>query len=119
FFIKNYRRLQSEQAAKKSQLEVMHGLYADRDLWDKRDGWLQQKFPKLQNQSAASAEVLDRIKNQAKKHTVLIENQGLGVPQKKTDYVAVSVRLIPKVRGAISVRSWSNFRIPANSLSSI
>jgi Tfp pilus assembly protein PilO len=91
FFMKNYRRLKTDFAAKKEQLEVMHGLYADREMWDARDGWLKDHFPKLQNESTASPELLERIKNQAKTHSVQLENPSLGVTQKKPNYTGAPV----------------------------
>ena len=95
-FSKHHRRLKEELAAKASQLEVMRGLFSDRELWEQRDAWLDQRFTKITNESTAGVELLNTVKEAAKKHAVLIENPSLGIPQKKTDYVSVLVNLEAK-----------------------
>ncbi|HEX5177445.1 MAG TPA: hypothetical protein VFV83_10470, partial [Chthoniobacteraceae bacterium] len=76
FFIRNQRRLRVELAGKASDLEAKKILLAEKDLWEQRDAWLQGKMPKLTNESGAGVQLLDSVKEIAKKHTVLIESQG-------------------------------------------
>ncbi len=49
----------------------------ERDLWVKRDQWIQQHQPTLKNPAEASA-LLDQLKQVASKYSVLIQNPAIG-----------------------------------------
>jgi hypothetical protein len=96
FFVRNQRRLRVDLASKAADLEAKKILLAEKDLWEQRDAWLQGKMPKLTNESGAGVQLLDSIKETAKKHTVLIESQGLGNPEKRPHAFVVSVNVETK-----------------------
>ena len=61
------------EAARKEQAIFIK----ERDLWTKRDQWLQQHQPVIKNPAEAST-LLDQLKQVASKHNVLIENPQIG-----------------------------------------
>jgi hypothetical protein len=61
------------QATRKEQ-EVF---VKERDIWTKRDQWLQQHQPVIKNPAEAST-LLDQLKQVAAKHNVLLENPQIG-----------------------------------------
>ena len=67
----------------------------ERDLWKKRQDWLNVHQPVLQNASEAST-LLERVKQIAAKHKILIENPSLGAVQTAPDHQSVSVSMETK-----------------------
>ncbi len=70
-------RARSELATRKATMAEQALYMKERDLWIKRDEWIQQHQPTLKNPAAASA-LLDQLKEVAGKHNVLIENPAIG-----------------------------------------
>jgi hypothetical protein len=70
-------RARSELAARKATLAEQALYMKERDLWTKRDQWIQQHQPTLKNPAEAST-LLDELKEVADKHDVLIENPAIG-----------------------------------------
>jgi hypothetical protein len=96
FFIRNQRRLQSELITKNADLQAKKILLAEKDLWEQRDAWLQAKMPKLTNESGVGVQLLDSVKEVAKKYTVLVENPALGTAEKRAHATVVSVTVETK-----------------------
>jgi hypothetical protein len=67
----------------------------ERELWMKRDQWLQQKQPALQNADEPST-LLDQLKQVADKYKVLIENQAIGsgetTPNHQTVFASIETK---------------------------
>src|SRR5205814_10667342 len=60
----------------------------ERDLWMKRDQWIQQHQPTLKNPAEASV-LLDDLKQIAGKYNVLIENPAIGSGETTPNHQAV------------------------------
>ncbi len=67
---------------------------AEKPLWDQRDAWLQSKQPKLaSSEDVAGGQLLDRVKDIAKKNAVQIVTQSLRLPAHLREYSSISVEL--------------------------
>jgi len=87
------RRLAVEKA---NNLQMMETLCKSRDMWTKRDQWLGQKQPKLANESSAGVQLLDYLKDNAKKSEVTLENPAIGTPTKSPSAISVPVSVETK-----------------------
>ena len=96
FFLKNNRRLHEDLAGKTADLATKKILLAEKAMWEERDHWLQSKLPKLTNEGGAGVQLLDQVKELAKKHTVLVENPAIGSPDRRPQAIAVSVNIETK-----------------------
>jgi hypothetical protein len=67
----------------------------ERDLWVKRDQWIQQHQPTLKNPAEASA-LLDQLKQVASKYSVLIQNPAIGsgetTPNHQTVFASIETK---------------------------
>jgi hypothetical protein len=67
----------------------------ERDLWTKRDQWIQQHQPILKDPAEAST-LLDQLKQIAGKHSVLIENPAIGAgettPYHQTVFASIETK---------------------------
>jgi hypothetical protein len=83
--------LASRQTTRKEQAVYM----TERDLWTKRDEWLQQHQPAMKNAAEAST-LLDELKQVAGKHKVLIENPAIGAgettPNHQTVFASIETK---------------------------
>lgn len=61
-FLSHHRKLKQDLTEKKTSLETMQTLIAERALWEERDQWLNQTQPKMDNANSAGVELLDRVK---------------------------------------------------------
>ena len=90
--IKNARReLVEEKGVRKTQAVFLR----ERDLWKKRQEWVVKHQPVLRNAAEAST-LLERVKEIANKHKVLIENPSLGAVVAAPDHQSVGVSLETK-----------------------
>jgi hypothetical protein len=90
--IKNARReLVQHKAERKTQVVFLR----ERDLWKKRQEWLVKHQPILQNAGEAST-LLERVKEIAGKHKILIENPSLGAVVSAPDHQSIAVSLETK-----------------------
>ncbi len=96
FFIKNERRLRAEFARKTTELRVKISLLEEKELWDQRDAWVLAAQPKLLNETRAGSDLLDQVKEVAKRNTVLLETPAIGIPERKPLYTSVSVNIETK-----------------------
>lgn len=81
-------RARAELAARKAT-RTEQGIYMrERDLWMKRDQWIQQHQPTLKNPAEASV-LLDELKQIAGKYNVLIENPAIGAGETTPNHQAV------------------------------
>jgi hypothetical protein len=83
--------LAARQVTRKEQAVFMN----ERDLWTKRDEWLQQHQPALKNAAEAST-LLDELKQVAGKHKILIENPAIGAgettPNHQTVFASIETK---------------------------
>lgn len=89
-------RLRGDIAAKSKQLRAMQTMTADLAFWEKRDAWVQARQPRLTNPDTAGVQLLDHVKQLAKKHSVLLENPAILVPASQPQYLSVSVEVETK-----------------------
>jgi hypothetical protein len=96
FFFRNQRQLSTEMADAAAELEGKKILLAEKAIWEQRDAWLQEKLPKLANEGSGGVQLLDQVKEVAKKHSVLIENPAIGTPDRRAHVLAVTVNIETK-----------------------
>lgn len=89
-------RLRSDIAAKTKQLRLVGTLTADSAFWEQRDAWLQAAQPPPVNADTAAVELLNQVKDLAKKHSVLLENPVIRVPEAQPEYLSISLEVETK-----------------------
>jgi hypothetical protein len=86
---------QKEMAARKSKLAEQALYVKERDLWTKREDWLQKHQPELKDPAEASA-LLDQLKEVAGKYNVLVENPAIGTgestPSHQTVFASIETK---------------------------
>ena len=96
FFVTNQGRLRGEFGAKTLQLQAMRMRYENKEKWAALDAWLKEKQPVLKHESRAGGELLDEIRDIAKKTDVQpLEPQILN-PERRPLYVSVPVTIETK-----------------------
>lgn len=93
---KTVSRLRAGIASKSKQLQMVRTLAGDLAFWEKRDAWLQASQPQLANADTAGVELLNQVKELAKKHGVLLEKPEIHLPERRPDYVSISVEVETK-----------------------
>ncbi|MCX6977808.1 MAG: GspMb/PilO family protein [Verrucomicrobia bacterium] len=101
YFLKSRARLDATLVTQTRKLAMIEKLNAEKILWEKRDAWVRENQPKLANEDGAGVQLLDLVKELAKKRTVLLENPVIRQPSRKPDYTAVAVEIQLKC-------SWSS-----------
>jgi len=81
-------RARAELAARKATRTEQALYIKERDLWIKRDQWIQQHQPVLKNPAEASV-LLDELKQIASKYNVLIQNPAIGSGETTPNHQAV------------------------------
>jgi hypothetical protein len=88
--------LRADIATKSKQLRMVRMLTGDLALWEQRDAWVQASQPHLTNPDTAGVELLDRVKQLAKKHEVLLDNLVIRVPERQDAYVSIAIEVETK-----------------------
>lgn len=85
----------AELAARRATRKEQSVYLKEKNLWTKRDQWLQQHLPELKNSAEAST-LLDQLKQIAGKHNILIENPAIGsgetTPNHQTVFASVETK---------------------------
>jgi hypothetical protein len=90
--IKNARHeLVDQKAIRKTQVVFLR----ERDLWKTRQDWVAKHQPVLKDAGEAST-LLERVKEIANKHKILIENPSLGAVVSAPDHQSIAVSLETK-----------------------
>jgi hypothetical protein len=89
------KRARADLTERKQLRKTQTVFLTERDLWKKRQDWLNAHQPVLQNASEAST-LLERVKEIAAKHKILVENPSLGAVQTASDHQSVSVSIETK-----------------------
>ena len=96
FFVTNQRRLREEFATKTGQLKVMKSRFENKEKWAALDAWVKEKQPVLANESRAGGELLDEVREIAKKTDVQpLEPQILNA-ERRPLYVSVPISIEAK-----------------------
>lgn len=93
YFLKNQTRLRGELGRNTAAITTMRRQLAEKPMWDQREAWLQEKQPRLGSEDQAGVQLLDRVKEVAKKNAVQVSSQALRPPTHLPDYSSVSVDL--------------------------
>jgi hypothetical protein len=88
-------RARTELAAQRAARKQQSVYLKEKNLWAKRDQWLQQKQPSLKNAAEASS-FLDQLKQIAGKYNILIENPAIGsgetTPTHQTVFASIETK---------------------------
>ena len=77
----------------------------EKDLWLKRQKWIEQKQPRIVSNQVPQSELLEALVGSAKKEKLEIQEQGFGEIQSTPNYRSVAVRL--KLTGSLqNVIKW-------------
>jgi hypothetical protein len=96
FFVTNQRRLSDEFKTKTGQLKVMRTRFENKEKWAALDAWLKEKQPALVNENRAGSELLDEVREIAKKTDVQpLEPQILN-PERRPLYISVPIAIEAK-----------------------
>ncbi|MDP9292242.1 MAG: type II secretion system protein M [Verrucomicrobiota bacterium] len=96
YWLKTQARLRSEIATRGATIASMQTLVANRETWVQRDEWLQEKQPKLTNESGAGVMLLDQVKELAKNNEVLLENPSFPPAENAKYYRSVPISVETK-----------------------
>lgn len=84
--------LAAREASRKEQAIFMQ----EQALWKKRDDWVKQHQPVLKNAGEAQTGLLDKLKQVASKHDILIENPAIGsgetTPNHQTVFASIETK---------------------------
>lgn len=81
YFLANQRRLRTDLARNQGALAVTQRTLAERAKWEQREAWLGAKQPKLgTSDDVAGGQLLDHVKEAAKKNAVTLVSQALRQP---------------------------------------
>jgi hypothetical protein len=83
-------------ASANRQLHSMHELLAQSSLWEQREQWLQAKQPKMENADTAGVQLLDYVKELARRHGVLLENPAMHTPEPRPNCISVALEVETK-----------------------
>jgi lipid A disaccharide synthetase len=96
FFLGKNAELNAQLAATRSKVEILRKRESERELWEKRDQWLNTKMPRLGDADVANKALRESILAIAKTHTVTLEAPAPGVPATQPSHISLSVRLEAK-----------------------
>ena len=89
--VKRYQQTNADFVRKQAELKSLKQMFAERDLWAKRDAWITAKQPKLANRDQARVQLLEEVKSAAKARNIVLENPALGSVESQPGYQSVSV----------------------------
>ena len=78
----------ADVATRKAAREQQSVFLRERKIWEKREEWLKKNQPTLKSAGEASA-LLDKVKEVAGKHNILLENPAIGSSDSNANYQAV------------------------------
>jgi len=84
-------QLRSEIQSRTKQLRMARMLAENSQFWQQRDEWVKASQPTFTDGDQAGVQLLDRIKDLAKKHSVTLENPALRPAERQPAYTAVAV----------------------------
>lgn len=85
-----------ELATRRASRQEQAVFMKERPLWEKRDAWLRQHQPVLNNPGEAQTGLLDQLKQIASKYDILIENPAIGsgetTPNHQTVFASIETK---------------------------
>jgi Tfp pilus assembly protein PilO len=112
FLFRQHARLRNELSQKQTTWQATQTLFGEREMWERRDLWLQQNHPRLENPGSAGVQLLDQIKQAAKENGVQLENPAIGTPETGEFYQSVPVTLETKSQWHALIRFLHSLQSP-------
>lgn len=116
-FIESYTRqraaLQATIVSRTKQLRMARALAEELPFWEQRDQWLRIQQPQFTGDDTAGVQLLDRIKELAQKHAVLLENPALRPAERLPAYISVAVEVETKSGWPALVNFLQELQSPA------
>jgi hypothetical protein len=113
-FMTKQAALRSDLASKNLQMTALETLSAQRNLWTKRDAWLQARQPALASREMAGVELLDQVRTLAKKSEVTILNPSIGAFERTPSYQGAPITTETKSSWASLIRFLGALQTPEN-----
>ncbi len=88
---KNKTTLDLDLSRQTAQLRAIKARSSEKEKWEQRETWLTAKQPKLVNDDSAGVQLLERVKEVARKHDATLENPSIRVAARRPDVTAISV----------------------------
>lgn len=89
-------RLRAEIATRTKQLQLMQNLAAGAGATERQEAWLRTAQPRLTNPDSAGVQLLNEVKETARRHGILLENPAIRPAENHADYVSVAVEVESK-----------------------
>ena len=96
FFLSNRTDLTRQLAMTQGKIETLKKRETERELWAKRDAWLDEKLPVLGDSDVASKALRESILEIAKKHGVILEAPSPGTPINAPGHISLGVKFDAK-----------------------
>jgi Type II secretion system (T2SS), protein M subtype b len=92
FFLANRADLTRQLAGTQVKIDTLKKRETERELWAKRDAWLNEKLPVLGDPDVASKALRESILEIAKKHTVTLEAPQPSTPVNQPGHISLAVK---------------------------
>ena len=96
FFLSNRTELNRQLAGTQMKIETLKKRESERELWAKRDKWLNEKLPVLGDSDVASKALRESVLEIAKAHTVTLEAPAPGTPVNHPANISLGVKFDAK-----------------------
>ena len=96
FFLSNRADLTHQLTDTRAKIGLLKKRETERELWSRRDAWLNQKLPVLGDADEASKALREAVLAIAKKHTVTLEAPAPGTPLNQPGHISLGVRFEAK-----------------------
>ena len=96
FFLSSRTDLTRQLAMTQGKIETLKKRETERELWAKRDAWLNEKLPVLGDSDVASKALRESILEIAKKHGVILEAPSPGTPINAPGHISLGVKFDAK-----------------------
>jgi hypothetical protein len=96
FFLSNRADLTRQLAMTQMKIDTLKKRETERELWAKRDAWLNEKLPVLGDPDVASKALRESILEIAKQHTVTLEAPAPSNPVNQPGHISLAVKFDAK-----------------------
>jgi hypothetical protein len=96
FFLSNRTDLTRQLALTQGKIDTLKKRETERELWARRDAWLNEKLPVLGDPDVASKALRESILDMAKKHTVTLESPAPSNPVTQPGHISLAVKVDAK-----------------------
>jgi hypothetical protein len=96
FFLSANTDLNRQITATQAKIGTLKKRETERELWSRRDAWLNEKLPVLGDPDVASKALRESLLEIAKKHTVTLEAPSPGVPVNQPGHISLGVKFDAK-----------------------